>query len=100
VNDQPRNPSNHKIYLLGVLVFSSGELDVRKRLLQLEVTVEVVGVKYLFPPVNFDACLFASSDQVDSVWLSRSSVFASQLDVISRRAGEILTTFSDIQQST
>lgn len=48
------------MYILGILMFASGEFDIRKSFLELDMPVEVVRVKNLFPPVNFDAGFLTS----------------------------------------
>lgn len=53
--------------LLGVLVLAGGELDVRQRLLELHVTVEVVRVENLFPPVDLDAGLLACLNEANQL---------------------------------
>lgn len=41
-------------------MLSSSELDMRQSLLELEMSIEVIGVEYLFPPVNVNTSLLAS----------------------------------------
>lgn len=57
---------------LRVLVFTGGKLDMRESLVQLEVTVKVVRVETLFPPVDLDAGVFDRLDELDRVWLGRA----------------------------
>ena len=40
-------------------MLSRGELDMRERLLELDVPVKVVRVQHLFPPVDLDAGFLA-----------------------------------------
>jgi len=53
-------------------VLSCGELYVRQSLLQLDVTIEIIGVKNLFPPIDLDtgflACLSFESAVAPTVW--------------------------------
>lgn len=48
------------MYILGILMFASGEFDIRKSFLELDMPVEVIRVKNLFPPVNLDAGFLTS----------------------------------------
>lgn len=50
-------------------MFTSGKLDMRQSLLELDVPVKVVRVEYLFPPVDFDAGGFDGFDHLDGVGL-------------------------------
>lgn len=57
------------MYILGILMFASGELDIRKSFLELDMPVEVVRVKNLFPPVNLDAGFLTSLQSfISSSW--------------------------------
>ena len=41
-------------------MLSSGEFDVWQRLLELDVSIEVIRVENLFPPIDLNASLLAS----------------------------------------
>lgn len=55
---------------LGVLVFTSGELDIGESVGQLLVAVKVVWVKTFFPPVDVDLGIFTRLDKFERVRLS------------------------------
>lgn len=66
---------------LGILVFTSRELDMWQCLIQLEMSVEIIWVETFFPPVNLDPCVFYCLDQFDRVWLIVSIVPGSAVRV-------------------
>ena len=57
---------------LRVLVFTGGELDVRQSLLELDVSVKVVWVETLFPPVDVDSGLLHRLQLVNTNPIQRS----------------------------
>jgi hypothetical protein len=54
---------------LRVLVFTGCKLDMRKSLVQFDVSIEIIWVKTFFPPKDLYSGIFYRFDEFDSVWL-------------------------------
>lgn len=50
-------------------MFTSCKFDVRQSLIQLDVSVEIIGVKTFFPPEDLYTGVLDRLDELDRVWL-------------------------------